>query len=256
MFTAGSSTILTAVGDHLFAIGLFPLATCLETRPCEDYSKEAKWTKSRGDKSVKQSHGYLFHLGDSHLMEHWALNLQIMYPLSIGLDSKWGQSIHLQHFVFYKPNKCWSHRDGSSSYCGQIECLSGLVFNGQDMWTVNSAIRADWKLIVRCTEADPIKHCRKKNILNVFAYVHAYQRDDCQAGEYLIDKWGENYTDESTFKLHLLQKIYNYCSTFGFNAKSKVNSQRAKVQQTYAAGSGSSDRRWIHCSWTERMQLL
>lgn len=48
------------------------------------------------------------------------------------------------------------------------------------MWTVNSAIRADWKLIGHCTEADPISHCRK-NTQNVFASVHAYQRDDCQA---------------------------------------------------------------------------
>lgn len=27
-------------------------------------------------------------------------------------------------------------RESSSSSCGQIERLSGLVFNGQDMWTV------------------------------------------------------------------------------------------------------------------------
>lgn len=29
IFTAGSSTILTVAGDHLFAIGPFPLATCI-----------------------------------------------------------------------------------------------------------------------------------------------------------------------------------------------------------------------------------
>lgn len=56
MFTTGSSTILTAGGDHLFAIVQFPLATCFESRHCEDYSKEAKWTKSGGDMSARWSH--------------------------------------------------------------------------------------------------------------------------------------------------------------------------------------------------------
>lgn len=60
MFTTGSSAILTAVGDHLFAIGLFPVATCLKTCCCADHSKEATRTKSRGDKSVKQSHMVIF----------------------------------------------------------------------------------------------------------------------------------------------------------------------------------------------------
>lgn len=50
-------------------------------------------------------------------------------------------------------------------------------------------------MIVHCTEDNPISHCRK-NTRNVFVCVHAYQRDDCQAREYLIVRLG----GESTFK--------------------------------------------------------
>lgn len=115
MFTKGSSAILTAVGDHLFAIGLFPLATCFETRHCGDYSKEARRTKSRGDKSVKQSHMVTFPLQQLASDRLLCPNAS---SLSLGFDSKRGQSIHLQYFAFYKPIKCWSHRDRSSSNCG------------------------------------------------------------------------------------------------------------------------------------------
>ena len=55
------------------------------------------------------------------------------------------------------------------------------------MVTVNSAISADWELIVYCTDADPISHCRK-NTFSVFVCLHGCQRGDCQTREACSNK--------------------------------------------------------------------
>lgn len=60
MFTTGSSTILTAVGDHLFAMGLFPLATCFKSSSVWRLFKGGKVNKEkRRQVSQTVSHGYL-----------------------------------------------------------------------------------------------------------------------------------------------------------------------------------------------------
>lgn len=102
-------------------------------------NKEQRWQVSQ-----TKSHGYLS-TSATHIWWN-TLNLQIMYPLFQWqqVKKKPHRPIHLQHFAFYKAVKGWSHRDSSGSNCGHAECWSGLVFNGGDMWTVNSAIRAEW----------------------------------------------------------------------------------------------------------------
>lgn len=75
MFTRGSSAVPSAVGDHLFATGPVPLATYLETRYCGEYSKEAKETRSKGDKSVSQSNKIIwFYVSNTHLMQTLSQN--------------------------------------------------------------------------------------------------------------------------------------------------------------------------------------
>ena len=107
MFTTGSSTILTAVGDHLFAIGPFPLATRFWNPPLRRLFKGGKVNKEAEVTSQSNNVTWL------PLLHQWLTS--VTRAVQIGFDSERGRSVHLQRFAFYKPIKSWSHRDGSSS---------------------------------------------------------------------------------------------------------------------------------------------
>lgn len=124
-----------------------------------------------------------FHLSNSHLIWIWCSilcpNLPIMYPLlQQGLTAREGNLFTILHFTSLL-------RAGVTERGAAWAAVKYNVhlarFNGQDMATVNSAISADWELIVYCTEADPISHCRK-NTFSVF--VCGWH--GCQRGEVTV----------------------------------------------------------------------
>lgn len=137
---------------HLFANDLFPLATCTETQHCWDYSKEAKRQQVSKTKSPVNLSTSVIHIS-------WKMCCKPqknVISLSVGVDSKRGQSIHHPYFAFYKP-KCCSHIDRSSSNFSQIEYLYVGMFIMDRICGLLTL-----PLIVHCTEAGPISQCRKK----------------------------------------------------------------------------------------------
>lgn len=178
--------------DHLFAIGMFPWATCFDSGHCRlfkggNVNKEQRW-RVRPTLSVTW---LPLHLSDSHLIWIWLSipcpNLPIMYPLlQQGLTAREGNlfTTTILHFTSLLRAGVTEREAARAVVKWNVHLAR---FNRQDMATVNSAISADWELIVYCTEADPISHCRK-NTFSVFVCVHGCQRGDCQAREACSNK--------------------------------------------------------------------
>lgn len=234
MFTTASSTILTADEGSFVCHWPVSLSNMPRNSPLwrlfkrGNVNKEQRWQVSQTVTWLPFSPQWLTY--DGKPCHKPPNNIS---SLSIGLDSNRGWSIHLQHFAFYKPIKLWSHGDGSNSNSGQIECLSGLVFNGQDMLGLLT-IRACWKWIVRCTEADPISHSRK-NTLNVCC-IHACLTERWLSGWRVFNRQKRRNLH---FQLTPTAEKKRTWRTFRFHVKSKVCTGVEVLAQAHLT------RRWI-----------